>query len=73
MLVYIKARRKALGMSQETLAEKVGVTRPAICHWESGLRNPETWRLPDLAAALGCKPGELFTPPENQANTEEAS
>ena len=73
MLIYIRERREALGMSQGDLAERVGVTRPAVCLWESGSRNPETWRLPDIAAALGCKAGELFSPPEKQANTEEAS
>lgn len=72
MLVYVRARREALGMTQGDLAEKVGVSRGAVSLWESGLRNPETWRLPALAAALGCKAGELFAPSDNQVSTEEA-
>lgn len=34
-------RRKALGLTQERLAELVGVDRTTCVHWESGRRQPE--------------------------------
>jgi len=36
----IIALRKALGLSQEKLAEECGVNRTAVCHWEKGIRSP---------------------------------
>jgi DNA-binding transcriptional regulator YiaG len=33
----IKRRRKAAGLSQAALAEKVGVTQGAVSSWETGL------------------------------------
>lgn len=37
----IAKRRKALGLTQERLAELVGVDRTTCVHWESGRRQPE--------------------------------
>ena len=33
--------RRASGMSQEELAEKLGVSRQAVSKWESGATQPE--------------------------------
>ena len=38
----IKERRKQAGLSQEQLAEQLGVSRQAISKWESGKAVPET-------------------------------
>jgi len=32
--------RERLDITQEELAEKVGVQRTAVCHWERGIRKP---------------------------------
>ena len=37
--------RKALGLSQEQLAEQVGVSRQSISKWETGQSAPELERL----------------------------
>lgn len=37
----IKSYRKSLGLTQEQLAEAVGVTVGAVSKWESGLSNPD--------------------------------
>jgi transcriptional regulator with XRE-family HTH domain len=37
----IQALRKAKGMSQEDLAERIGVSRQAISKWESGQSSPD--------------------------------
>ena len=36
----IKARRAAAGLSQEKVAEAVGVSRQAVAKWESGQSAP---------------------------------
>ena len=46
------ARRKALGYSQEQLAEYVRVERSTIARWESGETAPQPWFRPKVARAL---------------------
>lgn len=72
LLIYIRERRAALGVTQEGLAARVGVERPAITLWETGARTPTTDKLPALASALGCSIDDLFRPPEENADREEA-
>ena len=50
--VLIK-RRKELGFSQETLAEKVQVSRQAVSKWETGEAMPDMAKLIALSDALG--------------------
>lgn len=45
-------RRKA-GLSQEALAERLGVSRQAISKWETGEASPEISKLPLLARTFG--------------------
>lgn len=45
----IKAKRKAMGLSQEDLAEKLGVTRQAVSKWEMDRAQPTTSNLRELA------------------------
>lgn len=45
--------RKKAGLSQDGLAEQIGVSRQAISKWENGEALPETSKLPGLAKALG--------------------
>ena len=49
----IGTHRKNLGLSQEQLAELVGVSRQAVTKWETGQSAPSTEHLLKLAAALG--------------------
>lgn len=57
----IAVRRKALGMSQEILAEKIGITQQALARMEQGKIAPKLTRLPELAGALQCSVAELVT------------
>ena len=43
--------RRKHGMSQEQLAEKVGVSRQSISKWEGGLSTPELDKLKALRRA----------------------
>ena len=49
----IQAARKAKGLSQEALAEKIGVSRQALGKWEKDTALPGLDNLQALAAALG--------------------
>ncbi|MBO4900512.1 MAG: helix-turn-helix domain-containing protein [Lachnospiraceae bacterium] len=51
--------RKLLGMTQEDLAEKVGVSRQAIAKWESGDSLPDLEKSKLLAEALDVSLDEL--------------
>ena len=52
--------RRASGMSQEELAEKLGVSRQAVSKWESGASDPSTTNLMALAKLFGMTPEELL-------------
>lgn len=56
----IRARRKELGMTQEQLAEKLGVGHQALSRIEQGHMAPKMDRLPALAEALQCTVSDLF-------------
>lgn len=47
---WLKEARKSKGLSQETVAEKVRVTRQTYLRYESGERNPR----PAVAARIGA-------------------
>ncbi|WP_367924605.1 helix-turn-helix domain-containing protein [uncultured Ruthenibacterium sp.] len=57
----IAALRRQAGLSQEALAEKVGVSRQAIGKWESGTSLPGVENLQELAKALNVSCDELIT------------
>jgi transcriptional regulator with XRE-family HTH domain len=45
-------RRKAVGFSQEGLAERLGIDRSTVARWESGETEPLPWLRPKLARVL---------------------
>ena len=49
----LAARRKALGLTQEQLAELLEVGRTTVARWERGEAQPQPWLRPKLAKALG--------------------
>ena len=50
---HLAQRRKAVGLTQEQLAERLGVERTTVVRWERGETQPVPWLRPRLAAALG--------------------
>ena len=51
----IKEQRTAHGLSQETLAEAMGVSRQAVTKWEAGQSAPSSEKLIALAAKRKSK------------------
>lgn len=47
----VEARKKK-GLSQKALAEKLGISAPALLQWEKGLRTPTVKTLKKIADAL---------------------
>ena len=50
--VSFAARRKAVGFSQDQLAERLKVDRSTVARWESGETEPQPWVRPRLAKTL---------------------
>lgn len=57
---FIQTRRKALGMNQNQLAEKLNVTAKAVSRWERGVGFPSIELLQPLSDALGITIAELM-------------
>lgn len=57
----IKELRKARGMRQADLAEKVGVSPTAVTNWETSESLPSEKTVVQLAAALGTTIDHLLT------------
>ncbi|WP_436772889.1 helix-turn-helix transcriptional regulator [Yinghuangia sp. YIM S09857] len=55
----LAARRKALGFSQEALAERLRVDRSTICRWERGTADPQPFLRPLLARLLKLSAAQL--------------
>lgn len=53
--------RRASGMSQEELAEKLGVSRQAVSKWESGATQPELPKLIELSKIYQVSVGALLS------------
>ena len=64
--------RKKSGLSQDALAEKLGISRQAISKWETGESVPETGKLVALASALGVTVDWLLSEDEPEAEREPA-
>lgn len=56
----LKRRRTECKMTQEFVAEALGVSRQAVSKWESGQSDPSTTNLLALAKLFGVRPEELL-------------
>lgn len=64
--------RRAAGLSQEQLAEQLGVTRQAVSKWETGEGKPDIDNLLPLAKLLHTTVDYLLDDTANQPRAEEA-
>ena len=57
----ILKHRKRSGLSQDELAQKLGVTFQAVSKWENAKAAPNITFLPIMADIFGCYIDELFS------------
>src|SRR6185436_7312619 len=57
--IRLAERRKAVGLSQETVAELLGVDRSTVVRWEAATSTPMPLHRPKLARALKVSLEEL--------------
>lgn len=55
----LRAAREAAGMTQQELAEKIGVQQRDISRWENCRREPGVLTVKKMARALGCSMDDL--------------
>lgn len=70
----IKARRTQLKMSQEYVADQLGISRQAVAKWEAGTSEPTSKNLSELAFLFEISISELVDPQtyaEEQAAQEQ--
>ena len=72
----IAARRREVGLTQDTFAAMLGITPQAISKWENGVGYPDVTLFPLIARALGISLDELFgtqqTPEKQEESADEA-
>ena len=56
----IKPLRLRRSITQEALAQHLGVTAQAVSKWERGVATPDIGMLPDISAYFGVTIDELF-------------
>ena len=64
---FIMSKRKSLGMTQQQLADKLGISFQAVSKWENGTTYPNIELLQDLAASLRVTVDELLSGSERKA------
>ncbi len=69
----IQARRKAMGLSQEDLAQLIGVSRQSVTKWETGQSAPDLDRLVELADMLGVSLDFLLREPLQKPSSSSSS
>ena len=52
--------RKKAGLSQQYIADHLGISQGAVSQWERGVTMPIADKLPILAKLLGCTTDELL-------------
>lgn len=58
---FIAERRKALGLTQRQLAERLAVSDKAVSKWETGRGLPDVLLMPPLCAVLGITVNDLLS------------
>ncbi len=57
---YIAKRRKYMGLTQEELAEKVGVSKSAIAKWETDRGLPDRDNIKRLSVVINVPVEEMY-------------
>ncbi len=63
---FIKEKRRALGLTQQQLADKLNISFQAISKWENGTTYPNIEILKDLAIVLDVTVDEILSGSEKE-------
>ena len=66
----IAARRLQSGLSQEAVAERLGIGQEAVSRTERGVVTPSVERLLALCDVFGCRLDELILPVSNRPDDQ---
>lgn len=67
----LKSIRKQAGMSQEKLAEKIGVSRQAVTKWETGAGIPDIENIMSISALFDISIDELMSHKKGEKKSSE--
>jgi transcriptional regulator with XRE-family HTH domain len=70
---HLAQRRRAVGLSQEQLAERLGIDRSTVVRWEAGQTEPQPWLRPKIARVLQVSIDQLDELIKNAASLELSS
>lgn len=59
-MLRLKIKRIEKGLTQQELAEAVGVAKNTICAYEIGFRHPKKSTLEKISHVIGCRVEELM-------------
>lgn len=65
----LRQARVMKGLTQQDLADAIGVSRVSVSHWERGMSAPDTLRLVDLARMLGEEVFDWASLPRRQQDS----
>lgn len=66
----LRHARKLRGLSQADIAERVGVSQPAVANWESGVHDPRRVMLAKISDVLGVSPDWLASGDRSAVETD---
>lgn len=56
----IRQARKAAGLTQRQLADRIGVSNTSVSNWEKDLSRPDADLIQKLCSALGLQPNDFY-------------
>lgn len=56
----LRIEREKHDISQQMVADRMGVTKSAVSHWETGIRSMYASQVKDYCKAVGCDLDEVF-------------
>jgi transcriptional regulator with XRE-family HTH domain len=66
----IRALRESKGLSQDDLADLLGMTQQAVDAWERAISNPRKKTIDKLALIFNVSPNDIFGGAANRNNVE---
>jgi len=69
----LNALRTAQGLTLETLADRLGVSRQAVWYWETGQRLPRAEHFQQIAKLFGVQESDLLAEPPRAETTNHSS